>query len=224
MMLALIWGLLFSSAATTVAAPPEADADPSVLLAISADDLSESHTLLVSGSLADTAAEPRMSDAQRIARLQRTLDSDQKHLAELQAELANLEKEYQQADTDFKQLDSRLEAEKREVAKPPATPGAADSASRRADRTGKKMGSGQAAVRVGDPRAKGAANIDRHARNQDGRRSPGTRQAAKARRPGCRSGRSSIGRQRRRRCAAPGRSNRPPAILRRFRRASTRRW
>ncbi len=49
--------------------------------------------------------------------MQRTIDSDQKHLTELQAELANLEKEYQQADAEFKQLDARLEKlRKREVA------------------------------------------------------------------------------------------------------------
>jgi len=121
-------GPLFSLAARSAAASPEANTPTLGLLAINPEESSENPILLVGGSAADPTPEPRLSDAQRIARLQRTLDSDQKHLAELQADLASLEKEYQQADADFKLLDSQFDAEKRDSTKTPAGPGSAGAA------------------------------------------------------------------------------------------------
>jgi small conductance mechanosensitive channel len=109
---ALGWGLCCLLAASAICASPAADFPESGLLAIDTDQLPDSQILLVGGSTAEPV-EARLSDAQRIARLQRTIDTDQKHLAELQAELASLEKEYQQADVEFKQLDNQLDAEKR---------------------------------------------------------------------------------------------------------------
>ncbi|HTU24284.1 MAG TPA: mechanosensitive ion channel domain-containing protein [Pirellulales bacterium] len=86
-----------------------ADADRTGLSASDNNPSPAAPILLTAGTLPE-AADARLSDAQRITRLQRTLDSDQKHLGELKADLANLEKEYQEADADFKQLDGQLDA------------------------------------------------------------------------------------------------------------------
>jgi moderate conductance mechanosensitive channel len=115
----LACGFSFGLQATRAAGWPEEGIDAG-LLAVDTTELPETYGVIPATHLSDAVADPRPSDAQRIARLQRTLDSDQKHLAELRAELANLEKEYQQADTDFKQLDSQLEAANRKSDSPPA--------------------------------------------------------------------------------------------------------
>ena len=118
-------GFLFSLAAAPAVASPEADVDVTGLLASDTSEASQNQILLTAGSVAESTAEPRLSDAQRIARLQRTLDADQKHLAELKGDLAALEKEYQQADAEFKLLDSRLDAQKRSSNKTLVEPGPA---------------------------------------------------------------------------------------------------
>jgi moderate conductance mechanosensitive channel len=98
----------------------EADAGTMAVPVVAPAEAMERHAVVPASHQVDAASEPKLSDAERIARLQRTHDSDQKHRAELQAELDNLEKEYRQADVDFQQLDGQLEAARRDSAKAPA--------------------------------------------------------------------------------------------------------
>ncbi|HEY2251669.1 MAG TPA: hypothetical protein VGH74_11435, partial [Planctomycetaceae bacterium] len=109
----LIWSALVALCLAEMGVAAETEAQASRLAVVENEESSLGHIVLA----ADSSAEPRLSDAQRISRLQRTLDSDEKHLAELRDDLASLEKEYAEADDDFKQLDTQLEADKRQSVK-----------------------------------------------------------------------------------------------------------
>ncbi len=100
-------------------AAAEANAAPAAQSAAAPVEKPEAHAV-ITASHQDPVAESKLSEAERISRLQRTHDSDQKHRSELQAELDNLDKEYQQADSEFKQLDSQLEAARRDLGKTPS--------------------------------------------------------------------------------------------------------
>lgn len=57
----------------------------------------------------------KQSDAERITRLQRTIEDDEKLLKELNAKLDDPEGEYSKAEAEFKSLDEELEAKRQEL-------------------------------------------------------------------------------------------------------------
>ena len=59
----------------------------------------------------------KLSDAERITRLQRTIEENEKLLGELNATLEDPVGEYSKAEAEFKQLDKQLEAKKKELQK-----------------------------------------------------------------------------------------------------------
>jgi hypothetical protein len=110
----LVWGWLLAVGLPATIASSALGGDALTLLAVDAVEAPEGYAV-VTAAHSDPVSESKLSDAERIARLQRTLDSDKKHLTELKAERDDSEKEYQQADTDFKQLDSQLEAARHDL-------------------------------------------------------------------------------------------------------------
>lgn len=67
-----------------------------------------------------------LTDAERIARLQRSIDEDGRLLKELRDKLDAPESEYAQADRDFSQIDGQLESKKKELQQTAATQPQAD--------------------------------------------------------------------------------------------------
>lgn len=74
----------------------------------------------------DPALQP--SEAERVSRLQRSLEADGKRLAELKESLANPESEYAKSEAEFRQLDASLDQKRTQHAK--LGPSAAEDASR----------------------------------------------------------------------------------------------
>jgi small conductance mechanosensitive channel len=64
---------------------------------------------------APTAPQEKLSDAERIMRLQRTVEEDEQRLGELNAKLNDPDGEYVKAKTDFETLDKELEAKRKEL-------------------------------------------------------------------------------------------------------------
>src|SRR5262245_12625448 len=74
--------------------------------------------LLLAGALAcaaDVAGPPAPSEAEKIARLQRAIEADEKQRGVLEAELARPKGEYQEALTAFQALDDKLGVKKKAV-------------------------------------------------------------------------------------------------------------
>jgi small-conductance mechanosensitive channel len=63
------------------------------------------------------AAESQPSEAERLSRLQRSLEADGKRLAELKESLANPESEYAKAEADFRHFDVSLEQKRKQLEK-----------------------------------------------------------------------------------------------------------
>ena len=74
----------------------------------------------------DSAATETQSDAERIARLDRSLQSDSARLAELKGEVARPDDEYAAAETDFNDLDARLSEKKQQLSDVKANGGKPD--------------------------------------------------------------------------------------------------
>jgi moderate conductance mechanosensitive channel len=94
------------------------------LAAVAVSDARPDFDALALGESQQLVDEPRPSDAERVARLQRALELDEKLLAELKQELTRPDGEYQQADAEFKTLDDQFQTKKAELKRadlPPET-------------------------------------------------------------------------------------------------------
>lgn len=69
------------------------------------------------GGAAGTQGQPmtELTDAEKLVRLQRSIDDAKKQLEELQAKLKDPESEYAKAEAEFSELDKKLEAQKKSV-------------------------------------------------------------------------------------------------------------
>ena len=65
----------------------------------------------------EQAAPEKLTDAERIIRLQRSIDDNEKRKADLESTLQDPESEYNKAEAEFKKIDSDLEAKKKELNK-----------------------------------------------------------------------------------------------------------
>jgi len=80
-------------------------------------------------------AAPTQSEAERVSQLTRTIEENEKRLAELKTKLEDPEDDYFKAEAEFKQIDADFEAKQKEMAQPGEAGQAAEAGSRQAELT-----------------------------------------------------------------------------------------
>ncbi|MBU0640098.1 MAG: mechanosensitive ion channel, partial [Planctomycetes bacterium] len=108
---ALVFVLLYCALGTGVAAGQEAAPKPA------RQDPAQQPTPAAGQQAAPAAPQEKLSDAERIARLQRTIDENEQRLNELKAKVDDPQGDYAKAEAEFATLDKDLEEKKKTLQK-----------------------------------------------------------------------------------------------------------